>query len=111
MPFVCIFYFCSLTAEPQPVWVPGATVIPEEASLPGSWIYTIYMGKCTLGPFPLPFALPPFPAVMNLRGATAGDFPTKRPMPNIYKELFWASFRKAHKSKDMMNQALDSGNP
>lgn len=59
----------------------------------------------------LPTALPPFPAVMNLRGATAGDFPMKRPMPNIYKGLFWASFREAHKSKGVMNQAVDSGNP
>lgn len=35
MPFVCVFCFCSLTAEPQPVWVLGANVIPEEASPPG----------------------------------------------------------------------------
>lgn len=56
MPFVCVFYFCSLTAEPQPVWVPGATVIPEEASPPGSWVYTIHTGKLVLLILPhLPF--------------------------------------------------------
>lgn len=30
-----LFVSVSLTAEPQPVWVPGGTVIPEEASPPG----------------------------------------------------------------------------
>lgn len=38
MPFVCVL-FLSLTAEPQPVWVPGAVSFQREPALRGSRIH------------------------------------------------------------------------
>lgn len=37
---VCVFRFCSLTAEPQPVWVLGEIPFQRKPSLHGNWIYT-----------------------------------------------------------------------
>lgn len=55
MPFVSISCFCSLTAEPQPVWVLGALSFQRKPALWGSWIA---VGKLVLLVLPAS-ALPP----------------------------------------------------
>lgn len=96
------FCFCSLTAEPQPVWVLGGNVIPEEASPPGKWdLYGV--NECSLGPP----TLPPFSAVMNLRRAL--EFPPKNQIlfPTQTRDYVGASFKEAHKSTTWWIEALD----